>query len=182
MWKKVFVASALVCVSAAALADQERGVTFGVGVGRNDYSLNPDAVGADGSFNTTGWQAFGGYRFSRYIAAEAAYLDGGSQSNTVSGVRAKLDQSAYGASALGTLPFAESFAVYARAGLLHGDIRASLCDSTGCVRDKESDQSFWYGVGLWGLLDGAQVRLEYSRASFDLMDAEVTSLSIAWLF
>jgi hypothetical protein len=40
----------------------------------------------------------------------------------------------------------------------------------------------WYGAGVWGLLDGAQVRLEYSRADFDLLDAEVISLNVAWLF
>jgi OOP family OmpA-OmpF porin len=180
---KAFLAAALMGLSGTALADQQQGPTFGIGVGRNDYSVNADATGGfGGSFNTTGWSVFGGYRFTRNFALEAAYLDGGSRGNTVDDVHAKLSQTGYGASALGTLPLGNSFAIYGRAGYMHGKLKASLCDVTGCVRGSTTDNSLWYGAGVWGLLDGAQVRLEYSRADFDLLDAEVVSLNVAWLF
>jgi len=180
---KALLAAALIGVSGMALADQQQGPTFGIGVGRNKYSVNADATGGvRGSFNTTGWSVFGGYRFTQNLAVEATYLDGGSRSNTLDGMRAKLSQKGYGASALGTLPFGGSFAIYGRAGYMHGELKGSLCDSTGCARESSGDNSLWYGAGVWGLLDGAQVRLEYSRADFDLLDAEVVSLNIAWLF
>src|SRR5690242_5745855 len=111
---KALLAIALIGVSGTALADQQHGFTFGIGLGQNKYSLNADAAGADGSFHTTGWSAFGGYRFTRNFAAEAIYLDGGSRDRSFSGITAKLDQTAYGASVLGTYPLGDTFAVYAR--------------------------------------------------------------------
>jgi outer membrane immunogenic protein len=177
------LAIVLMVFGGIAHADEESGLTFGVGITRNSFDLNADATsGLGGSDDSTGFNVFAGWRFNRYLSLEAIYLDAGDVEREVQDITINLDGKGYGASLMGTLPIAESFAVYARAGMMRGELDARASGPGGSIRFKTSDEEFWYGAGIWGLLDGAQVRLEYTKADFELVDTDQLSLSIAWMF
>jgi OmpA-OmpF porin, OOP family len=187
MLKKIGILGMAAALLAAngAQADESRGLTLGVGGMRTEFDLNPDhAFGLTGSDRATGWQTFVGWRFNQFIAVEGLYADSGSGSAPfLGGSTLQYDAKSYGLSAVGSLPIGEAFAVYARAGYVRGeadiDIRTSTSSSSVPT---DSDETALIGVGLRTVLDGAQIRLEYDRADFELTDTQLISLSVAWIF
>ena len=171
-------------VSVPALANEEKGPTFGIGVSHNEYKLNPSQnLGFSGSDNAIGWEVFGGWRFNRYIAAEASYINGGHVRFDVLGARVRLTGKAYGASAVASLPFTDSgFALFARAGFMRGDLEAQAVGPGGSASGKDHDSQPIIGAGMRALVDGAHLRLEYDRIDWDAFDSERISLNVAWLF
>ena len=169
--------------TSAVYADQEKGFAFGIGAASNRYDLNPSqAAGLSGSDRATGWEVFGSYRFNRYAAVEATYLDGGAVDIDYLTARIHLDGKAYGGSVVGSLPIGDSFAVFGRAGYMKGDLKLRATGPGGTASATDSDEAPIVGAGFRTMFDGAQIRLEYDRIDFDAMDVDRVSLSIAWLF
>ncbi len=116
------------------------------------------------------WSAFAGYRFIKYLAVEAGYLDTGTASYKGTGstlvfdpdindyvavaVNGKIDWHATGwpVSALGIWPIGDSWEVFGRVGAFIGDVKADLrVSSDGAIgKDHTSGNSteFLYGVGV----------------------------------
>lgn len=183
MHKKMVLTLFAALISTSVVAEEDRGFTFGLGIAQNKYSLNPENLdGAEGKDDTFGWMALGGYRFNKYLAIEAAYLDGGSISDSADGLTLEMDGKAYGGSLMGTIPVGELTGIYGRLGMLHGEIDVSISDGVDTLRGETSDDEVWYGIGIWRSFETAQIRLEYSRSEFELLDIDHISLSVAWLF
>jgi opacity protein-like surface antigen len=201
----LIAASAL--VAGAAVAD-DNGFYVGAGVGGGhvsiptskvtntildgfDYYGYPlDSLSTNSSNTTIMWSAFVGYRFMKYVAVEAGYLDTGSTSYTLHGsttvfdtsldqnvsvpIKANFDWGATGwpVSVLGIWPVNDNWEVFGRVGGYFGDVkgnyRLSLTDpNSGEVfsskaHDSSSSSEFLYGAGVEGrFLENWAARLEW---------------------
>lgn len=95
------------------------------------------------------WKILGGYRFNRYLAAEATYIDWGEVSATVritaTGQRIDVaaSQVSYGLAAVGTLPLGERFELFGKAGFLNTE------QETTSARTVTRDETeLHYGLGM----------------------------------
>ncbi|HET9470219.1 MAG TPA: outer membrane beta-barrel protein [Usitatibacter sp.] len=137
-------------------------------------------------FDATGdaWKAFAGYRFTPYVAIEAAYADLG-RDRMSSFLPANVSQlpgaftidrrvEAYGADVVGTLPIGPRFALLARAGAYRAHVRSDVVlegnvafadDATARTRRITDDRTIaHYGVGgEWRFARRMALRLEWER-------------------
>jgi hypothetical protein len=170
--------------SGPVLAGQESGATFGLGAAWNGYDLNPGELGGiSGSDHAFGWEAFGGWRFNRFIAVEASYLNGGHIDIGFTNANLRLSGRAYGASAVGSFPIGDTgLALFGRAGYMRGDLKLEASGPGGKASETIHDSQPILGAGIRARVDGAQLRLEYDRIDWDDFDSERISLNVAWLF
>jgi OmpA-OmpF porin, OOP family len=182
MLRKSLLALTLLAGAACANADENRGFTFGLGMSRNDFELDPDFVGAPLKDRSTGYSVFAGYRFLPYLAVEGHYFEGGRAEWSFTDVSLKIDSKAYGASVMGTLPLAGGFGLFARAGYLHAEMDSDIVIEGDAFWAQDSVDEPFYGFGARAMLDGSQVRLEYLQSEFDFLDVSIIQLSVAWQF
>jgi len=130
------------------------------------------------------WKAFAGYRFTPYVALEAAYADLG-RDRMSSFLPANVSQlagaftidrrvEAYGADVVATLPIGPRFALLARAGAYRAHVRSDVAlegnvafsdDPTARSRRITDDRTIaHYGVGgEWRFGPRIGLRLEWER-------------------
>jgi len=131
----------------------------------------------------TGWKAYAGYRFNRFLAAEAGYADLGKASFNTTIVAAPSGTTpsppfpihatakARGAflSAIAQWPFAQDLSLFAKAGAFRSDAEfTEVIPGTGITRvsrtERRTDAN--YGVGLLWMFSGTLgARLEWERFS-----------------
>jgi len=203
MSKKRAAAAALTIfslVSAASAMAAERGFYIGASGGQSsaDYDVDFDLILQDVIFpvrsssvdkEDTGFAIFGGYRFFRYLAVEAGYLDLGKLSYTATGLpnvapgpfTLGIDIETKGAtgSVLGSLPLSDRFELFGRAGFLFADTKISATLASGGFRDSvsESDNINYAELGIgaaFDVHDRLTLRLEYRY--FEDLDNEENSL------
>jgi hypothetical protein len=153
-----------------------------------------------------GWGLEIGYRFNRYIAVEAGYVDLGEALYeailTVDDgieefpveVSSRFVSAGPTAAVLGMLPLNEQFVVHAKAGLYFADTRFR-----GRVRDVEfaenllhsevdaGEKEVFFGVGgAWNINDRYSLRLEYQRyldvGDDDTTETDVDLIALSVLF
>lgn len=130
------------------------------------------------------WKVFGGMRFNPYLGLEATWVDLGKAQTATRGIGGDpalpfgfiidRDTRGYGLDAVGTLPFADRFAVFGKAGLYRTTLKASATlegnavfsnspgDRFRTVERKENTRHLgvrfaWSFAGPWTL------RVEYER-------------------
>jgi opacity protein-like surface antigen len=126
----------LACGAVSAAEPGEYGLQFGMDAGSTNFHVRKSRLdefsGAPTSASTldssdAGFSLSAGFRFSPYLAVEAAYLDLGAAEYVVrSGAAAvPLDLASQGAafSVLGTLPLIRPFLLEGRAGIYLGDAK-----------------------------------------------------------
>jgi OOP family OmpA-OmpF porin len=128
----------------------------------------------------TGWKLLGGYRFNRYLAAEASYIDWREVTATVrSGtqtVGVKASQHSYGLAAVGTLPIGERFELFGKAGFLKTEQ-----ESTSTRTVKRDDTEFHYGVGAkFAFTRNWAARGEWEKT--DKLKVELLSIGVEYRF
>jgi OOP family OmpA-OmpF porin len=128
----------------------------------------------------TGWKLLGGYRFNRYLAAEASYIDWGEVTATVrSGtqtVGVKASQHSYGLAAVGTLPMGERFEVFGKAGFL-----LTEQETTATRTVNRDDTEFHYGLGVkYPFTRNWAVRGEWEKT--DKLKVELLSIGLEYRF
>lgn len=196
MKKKAAVLAALALFAGAAVAD-DTGFYAGAGAGWGQFSLpkgkitNSFAAGfaaagapidswsAKTDTSSIPWSATVGYRFIKYLAVEAGYIDAGTSSYKGVGevddinlgllpAKGKLDWRASGlqASVLGIWPIDNTWSVFGRVGGFFGDVKAdvhvNVDGSTGKGHDSANSNEFLYGVGVDSqFLDEWTARLEW---------------------
>ncbi|HEX3097256.1 MAG TPA: outer membrane beta-barrel protein [Usitatibacter sp.] len=151
---------------------------------REETLLSAPVVQSD--FDATGdaWKAFAGYRFTPYVAVEAAYADLGRDrmSSFIPGNVSQLPAAftidrrveAYGADVVGTLPIGPRFALLARAGAYRAHVRSDVVldgnivfadDATARARRITDNRTIaHYGVGgEWRFARRMALRLEWER-------------------
>lgn len=92
----------------------------------------------------TGWKLFGGYRFNRYVAIEATYVNWGETSGTVNGISVSAEQTSMGIAAVGSLELGPQFSVFGKAGFLMTE--QDIKRPSGNVKGDETE--FHYGLGV----------------------------------
>jgi OmpA-OmpF porin, OOP family len=204
---KAALIAASTLLAGTAIAD-DNGFYAGAGAGWSNISIPEskvtssiaDAFAFEGAPLTTWssktddsaimWSAFVGYRFMKYLAVEAGYLDTGSATYTGSGttdliippatvaqsvpVKATLDWQGTGwpVSVLGIWPINDNWDVFGRVGGFFGDVKSDArltavdtttgATSTGKGHTSGSSTEFIYGVGVDGrFLESWAARFEW---------------------
>lgn len=171
-----FVAVNEAILSAAA---EELGTTVTVDAGFVDSTQDD---------TDKGWGVHVGYRFNRFVAAEAGYIDLG-RFNYENQVQLQATFSGFGsgvfifdsdarfqsrgpfASMLGMYPITERFDVHVRGGIFFADTRvrlrtalADVPDSVASIEFKDDSQELFAAIGAsWNINEGYSLRVEYQR-------------------
>ncbi|HMJ13395.1 MAG TPA: porin family protein, partial [Polyangiaceae bacterium] len=122
----------LLCIAASAQAQEQeqeqaqqetKNLRFGIGVAQ--YTLDFDDL--DIKFKPTGFDAFAGYEFNRYLALEAGYLRAGDDPKNFEGIaKIRVKANAWFASAVVSVPLSNAVSLYGRPGLARFERTATL--------------------------------------------------------
>lgn len=173
MKRTVLIALATLTVPSLAVAAEE---PWYVGAG----AMESDLGFLDLDESATGWKVFGGYRFTRKIAAEAGYLDTGDAEETIEGVDVTLGAKGSHVSVVASWPIGEVFALHARAGIINWEAELTLSDGVTTETSDANGQDLYWGAGAtlnFGERYG--LRLEYEVPEIEEVD--VTSISLSFV-
>jgi OmpA-OmpF porin, OOP family len=133
--------------SLAALAQENRPY-LGAALGQSKFKEWCDPTLAACDDKDTAWKLFGGYRFNRYLAMEASYVDWGKVTATgATGARATADQQSYGIAALGSLQIGPQFTAFGKLGFLRTEQeRRRITPPVSTLERKETE--LHYGLGV----------------------------------
>ena len=170
MRKLVTVIAALGVCAPLARGAENHGFYVGAGADRVTVSTFPGS--------STGYQAFIGYNFDRFLALETDYLNIGNFSAGAAGpypglsAIGTLSLSGEEVSALGKLPLTRHFALFARLGGLYwrGQATATAYSGRFAIFDtsvSNSGTTFVWGGGGEALLGPFTLRAEYQQADID---------------
>jgi OOP family OmpA-OmpF porin len=181
---KLWAAAAFAALIAGpSVADENSGLHVGVGVG--DFSTDfegVDDVDIDFDENEDTTKIFAGWRFNRWFAVQADYIDFGESTTSAGALDIEAEAKGLAPSVIGTLPLPLGpVELFARAGIVFYDLDVSL--GTAELVD-ESGEDFLYGVGVGvSLLGRLSLRAELERIEIDeLDDAEAVWITAAWRF
>lgn len=174
--------------------DNPSGFYLGAGVGQFNVQID-DIDQTDEAIerlddDDRAWKAFAGWRFGRYLALEAAYIDFGTPNSRsdASGSRGdfRVKLSGFAPYVIGTLPIGP-VELFAKAGYYFYDVdlRVDLDDPLAPdIDSSKSHEDFLYGGGVGvTFLQHLNVRLEYERLDSKLVDdADALWLSGSWRF
>lgn len=124
----------------------------GVGAGRTDTDIGTAGIAGSTDKHDNAWKLFGGYQFNPNIAVEAGYVDLGKAS--IAGTRggapasASLDAKVWQASAVGSLPLGQNFALTGKLGLAYADTDTSGIVGGAPFGGSDSKTAPTYGLGL----------------------------------
>ena len=150
-----------------------------VGAGAMESDLGFEAL--DNS--ATGWKVFGGYRFTRIIAAEAGYLDTGDAEETIEGTDVTLNATGMHVSVVASWPIGETFALHARAGMIDWEAELTLSDDIGSETSDANGQDLYWGAGAtFNFAERFGLRLEYEVPEIEEVDVSSISLSVLYRF
>lgn len=177
-------AAALALMAGPALADSERGLYFGVGLG--DYSTqidNPDDlddVDIDFDEDEDAKKLFGGFRFNPYIAVQLDWFDFGDSTLATDALSLSVETDALGPNIVGTLPLGP-VELFAKGGMLFYDVQIN--QNGGELFDDSGNDPF-YGIGVgFTVLGKLALRVEYEKIDIDVFDdADAAWVTAAWRF
>jgi OOP family OmpA-OmpF porin len=170
------IAIATLAVPSLAAAAEER---WYVGAGAMESDVGFEVLDESAS----GWKLFGGYRFTRSIAAEAGYLDTGDAEATIEGTDVTLGATGTHVSVVASWLIGESFALHARGGIINWEAELTLADEGGSETSDANGQDLYWGAGAtFNFADRFGVRLEYEVPEIEDVDVSSISLSLLWRF
>jgi opacity protein-like surface antigen len=163
-------------VSMAAHAE-DSGFYLGLSLGEATQSVDE----FEGSGLSYRWLA--GYSFNRFLAAEAGFVDGGTQKDRLGDLGVKLSSNGTFVAALAKLPIGEVLAPFAKVGYVVYDARTTLTSGGVTVTESESDQDLMYGAGIeFRLGDHFRLRAEYEVVDVPDVDFDIVSLVATYQF
>jgi OOP family OmpA-OmpF porin len=176
----------LLASSVAALADNEKGLYAGAGVGQFNVKIDDvdDAVNTVSEFDSddTSFRIFGGWRFSPYIAVDLAYIDFGGPDEDVNGQNVKADIDGFAPAVYGTLPLGP-IELFAKVGYLFYDLNVEIGgEEIADVSGSDEDLIYGGGIGIT-LFERLNARLEYEIIDVsEVDDSNAIWLTGAWRF
>jgi OOP family OmpA-OmpF porin len=180
----VIGAVALALLASPALADEEAGLYFGVGLG--DFSSeidNPDDlddVDIDFDEDEDATKVFGGFRFNRHVAVQLDWFDFGESEMATDLLNISVDTKGLGPNLVGTLPLGP-VELFAKGGVLFYDVTIDR-GSDRLLDDSGSDPFYGIGVGFT-LLSKLALRVEYEEIDIEQFDdADAAWVTAAWRF
>lgn len=154
----------VLALPSAALANMYVGASYG-------QASTEDNVGNfHFSDDTNAWKVYAGFRFIKFLGAEASYVDLGSPQDSGNGVTWRADTKAWDAFAVGVLPVGpvEIFAKWGIVGL-NSDI--DVQGIFGDISSSSNDTDMAYGIGAAFTFGGHfAIRAEYEK--FDAGDID----------
>ncbi|MGH8669669.1 MAG: porin family protein [Burkholderiales bacterium] len=168
-WIVAMLGAAAMAVSAGAMAQQaDTGLYLGASIGQADLEIDKD----------TAWKIFGGYQLNRTFAVELGYTNLGEASETVLGVPATAEATAWEVIGVAKFPVANQFSVYGLAGIAMVEAEGRAGGIT--VSDDSTELTF--GVGAqYDVSRNLGVRAQWQRYGAD-EDIDVISLGVVWKF
>jgi len=169
-------ALATLAASPLALAAEE---PWYVGAGAMESDLGFEVFDE----SATGWKVFGGYRFTRRIAAEIGYLDTGDAEATIEGTDVTLGATGSHVSVVASFPVGETFAFHARAGIINWEAELEIDDGEGGgTSDANGQDLYWGAGGSFNFGETWSLRLEYEVPEIEDVDVSTISLSVLYRF
>lgn len=172
MKKEVIVALAALVMSASTPVLAQGGYA-GLGIGQStvqDVDTIDFGPGVSTSVDDTdtSFKVFGGYRFNKNFAAEAAYERLGKVSvrydDGVDWVKMEAEATAITFTALGFMPINEALSVFGRFGFAMADVDVDASNSLGdSASTSGSSTSPVFGVGIQYDLPTVLIRAEFTR-------------------
>ncbi|HEY6824592.1 MAG TPA: outer membrane beta-barrel protein [Steroidobacteraceae bacterium] len=168
---------------AAGAAQAENGFFYlGAGVVRNSLS-DITSIGGLPDLQNTSWKAYAGVRPLNWLAAEADYIDLGSNSGTnASGSSATTNGSAFAAYAVGFLPIPLPIVdIFGKVGLARWKYDGNVIPPFGSSGTSFSTNGtdFAWGIGVQAHISLIGARLEYENFNVpNTSGARVASLSV----
>ena len=130
------------------------------------YRNTCDELGGSGitcDDSDTGFRILGGYQLNRSFALELAYTDLGEVSASGGGGTASAEASAFEV-VVGTLPLAERFSLYGKAGVYRGEVDARIDTVLVSGSASESNTDLTFGAGVrFDFSPRAALRVEWQR-------------------
>jgi OOP family OmpA-OmpF porin len=183
------LSAGLLAVAASGASAQgihpDAGFYVGGGLGQSKFK---EWCNTDGSVTfascedtDTSWKLLGGYRFNRYVAAEASYIDWGEVTvGTNTGARAAATQSSYGLAVVGTFPIGEGFELFGKAGFLKTEQETRRITPRPSTFDRDETE-LHYGLGVkYAFTRNWALRGEWENT--DKLKVELLSIGIEYRF
>lgn len=160
-------------IAAAQMQTQDAGFYLGAAVGQakaKDVCTELTGVGFVGGCDDkdTAWKISAGYQFNKNFGVELGYVDLGefTAAGTILGVpvTAKAEATGFEVLAVGTIPLAQQFSAYAKAGAFRWDVDTSATAAGVPVGVGDKGTDFTFGIGLkYDFTRNASARLEFQR-------------------
>lgn len=184
MIKQILTGSILLALGVtSAQAKEDAGFYVGAAVGQDTLKDEDSTLGFKFDGSDTAGKIFAGYQFNRYVAVEAAYIDGGEPDDTILGIQVKAKADGGQGSVIGMLPIGEVVSLYARAGVLVWNVKLRATDGFTVVEDKEDGSDFMWGGGInIKITPHLHARAEYEYADLGGTDATVITAGAYWKF
>lgn len=170
--KKIAIVTLMTAFIAAPVFASE--AYIGLGAGQNKMDIT-DAK------TSTAFSLYGGYSFNEYVAAELGYVNFGS-ADTDSAIPVTLKGSAASISAVGSLPLARSFSLFAKLGYASTTLEASFASAS--TSQTKSDVTYGVG-GQFNVSRNVGIRLAYDSykvGDTNTRDSALTSVSVLFKF
>jgi OOP family OmpA-OmpF porin len=163
-------------VSAGAHAD-DTGFYLGVGVGEATQS-NSIFHGSDTSF-----RGLAGYSLNKYLAAEAGFVDAGTQQDNVGALDVRTSADGTFAAVLAKLPLGNVFAPYVKLGYVFYDSTETVSNGSIKISESSSDDDLLYGAGLeFRLGKNFRLRADYEKVDVPDVAFDIYSIVAAYQF
>lgn len=174
-------------VASGGVLAQEAGPYLGGALGQSKFKEWCDTGGSTTITLTsckdtdTSWKVLGGYRFNRYIAAEATYINWGEvTASTNTGAEVAAKQHSYGLAVVGTLPIAERFELFGKLGFVQTEQETRRITPSPLTVDRDETEAH-YGAGVkFAFTRNWAVRGEWERT--DKLKVEILSIGAEYRF
>lgn len=125
----------------------------------------------------------GGYNFNQYVAVEAGYTKMFETSDTVDGVRVKIDGDSWELGTKLSYPFNQRYSGYGRIGWSFYDFNAKVFDDMASISADENGDAFtWALGGRVNMTQRMALSGEYARILVDDADVDFLQLDLAYRF
>ena len=152
---------------------------FYLGAGVGEARQHNDVF--DGS--DTSFRFLGGYSFNRYFAAEAGYIDAGTQKDTIGVFEVKASSDGAFVAVLDKLPLGKIVAPYAKLGYVFYDGAETVSFAGAVSRESTSGDEALFGGGLEFRIGGhARLRAEYEKVNVPYADFDIYSVVFTYQF
>jgi len=160
-FKHIFSTMALAAAAAGLPLSASAQAYVGAGLGSSDArDFCRDLTDCDKSGST--WRVFGGWRFSRHLAAELAYVDLGRFTHNVAGTRTRVEADGPEATLLAIYQ-ASQVSIFGKVGAYYANTKAAVEGATS-TSTKEKNGGLTYGLGLqYDFTGGLGARLEWQH-------------------
>jgi len=181
-----FFLLSLFLLGSAAVRAQDGGFYLGGALGQSKFKEWCDTGGSPITLSScedtdTSWKILGGYRFNRYVAAEAFYIDWGEvTAGTNTGARVAANQHGYGLAAVGTLPIGERFELFGKAGFLMTEQETRRITPNPSTVNRDETE-LHYGLGVkYAFTRNWALRGEWENT--DKLKVELLSIGVEYRF